>query len=273
MWNPALNKREMLRLSTAQSPYDSAPRVDFSTFATLPLPVQRYFRHVLSDGQQIIRLAEISQRGTLRTDAMSTRWLDFRARQLVVPTRPAFVWDARVTLASVLHVSVQDAYVDGEGSGRVRFLSIIPAGSDGGRPELNSGALHRYLAEAVWYPTALLPSPALNWQPISDTKALATLTDHDVTVALEFWFSSAHEVAAIYTSGRWARFGKSYRKVAWQGYFSEYSERAGMLVPAAGEVGWYLHGGWQAVWKGLITEARYTMAGRLETTDAFGSPD
>jgi hypothetical protein len=233
-------------------------RVDFASLRDLPAPVERYFRHVLRPGQPFIREAEFRQRGVLRTTPQSERWLEFRAEQLVMTGAPAFVWEARVSLSRLLHVLVQDSYADGVGSGRVRLLSLIPAGSDRNRLEMNSGSLHRYLAEAVWYPTALLPSAALSWEPIGSSKARATLTDRHVSVALEFGFNSDDEVASIYTPGRWGRFGKEYRQTPWEGHFSGYAERNGMLVPGAGEVGWYLNQEWQAVWKGWLLEARYT---------------
>lgn len=137
------------------------------------------------------------------------------------------------------------------------LLSAIPVAADSGRPELNSGALHRYLAEAVWYPTALLPSAALRWSPIGATKALATLTESGVTVSLEFWFTEAGEVSGVYSAGRWGRFKGEYRQVPWEGHFEDYREKDGMLVPSEGEVGWYSTGEWQSVWKGKIAESSY----------------
>jgi hypothetical protein len=62
------------------------------------------------------------------------------------------------------------------------------------------------------------------------------------------------EVAGIYTAGRWAKFGKSYRQLPWEGHFSDYKERGGMLVPTWGEVGWYARDVWQAVWKGEVVD-------------------
>ncbi len=250
---------ERLRQRSRAAPADYQPaRVEFANLRDLPAPVERYFRHVLRPGQPFIRQAEFRQRGTLRTTPQSERWLEFKAEQLVRTAAPAFVWEARVSLSRLLHVRVEDSYADGVGSGRVRLLSLIPAGSDRNRPELNSGALHRYLAEAVWYPTALLPSVTLSWEPIGSSTARATLTDHNISVALEFGFNSNDEVASIYTPGRWGHFGKEYRQAAWEGHFSEYAERDGMLVPGAGEVGWYVKQEWQAVWRGRLLEAQYT---------------
>ena len=123
---------------------------------------------------------------------------------------------------------------------------------------MDSGSLHRYLAEAVWYPTALLPSDKLRWSPVNDTTATATLTDGETTVALEFRFTESGEVARIYSPGRWGSFDGRFRQVAWEGHFSNYERRDGILVPSQGEVGWYSSDGeWQAVWKGEVTNVNY----------------
>jgi hypothetical protein len=122
---------------------------------------------------------------------------------------------------------------------------------------MNSGALHRYLAEAVWYPTALLPSTYLHWSPIDDTKALASLTDSGITVHLEFSFNDDGEVTGIYSPGRWGTFDGGYKQVPWEGHFRKYEVRDGMWVPTEGEVGWYSSGEWQSVWKGTIAEVSY----------------
>lgn len=52
------------------------------------------------------------------------------------------------------------------------------------RVGLSRGALQRYLAEAVWFPTALLPREGLKWTAVDDSTALATLTDSGITVSL-----------------------------------------------------------------------------------------
>jgi hypothetical protein len=140
------------------------------------------------------------------------------------------------------------------------LLSAFTIAADGDDPEMNSGALHRYLAEAVWYPTALLPSVKLGWSAIDDNTALATLTDNGVGVSLEFRFNSAGEVASIFTPGRWGKFDGRYKQASWEGHFRNYVARDGMVVPSEGEVGWYSEGEWRSVWKGTVTGATYEFA-------------
>jgi hypothetical protein len=235
-------------------------RVNFALLEELPAPVARYLKHVLREGQPLIHVAHFGQVGKLRTDPGSTRWLPFEARQVVVPSSPGFIWDARVSLLPMLHVRVRYAYVRWTGSGKVSLLSALTVAADSGRHELNSGALHRYLAEAVWYPTALLPGAALKWSPIDDTKALATLIDRNVAVSLQFWFNDRGEVTGVYSPSRWGKFGSDYRQTPWEGHFNNYREQDGMLVPSEGEVGWYSAGEWEGVWEAKIAEASYTFA-------------
>lgn len=231
--------------------------VDFASFGDLPAPVARYFRHVLTDGQALIRKAEFQQSGVLRTTTSTGKWSQFTAAQTVVPPATGFLWNARINMPLGTHVRVLDSYIDGIGSGRVSLLSAITFASDEGAAELNSGALHRYLAEGVWFPTALLPQSGVAWSPIDERSALATLTDLGTSVSLEFYFNELGEVTGIYSAGRFGQFDGQYKKVPWQGYFRNYRDQAGMRVPWYGEVGWYDDGALQIVWKGDIKNARY----------------
>jgi len=225
----------------------------------LPPPVARYFARVLHADQAPIRCARLTQSGTLRSGPKRRRWMRFEATQEVSPREISFNWDARISVVPLLHLRVRDALFEGRGGGRVDLMSAVKVAAEAGTPELNAGALHRYLAEAVWYPTALFPSEALAWSPIDDRKALATLTSHGTSVSLEFHFNREGEVAAIYTPQRWARIGGNYVQMPWEGHFFGYWECSGMLIPAAAEVGWYVDSTWRPVWKGRVTYASYEL--------------
>lgn len=211
----------------------------------------------MGEGQPLLREARFRQVGELRTDTGSNRWLGFEANQVSRPTPPSFVWNSRVRLAPLLSIRVKDSYSEGIAAGGVKLLGIIPLSGDRDKPELNSGALHRFLAEAVWYPSALLPSRSLIWTPVDDTRALATLTDHSTTVSLEFRFNDSDEVTGVYSPGRWGRFQGQYRQVPWEGHFQGYRRQQDLLVPGEGEVGWYSGGLWQCVWRGRIVQSNY----------------
>ena len=251
-----VNRMEAMLLDQHCLPYVEV--VDFNSFSDLPPPVARYFKHVLVDGQKLIEIAKMHQWGMLRTNMKNDTWSSFTAHQIIVP--PAgFIWNAKVGMPLGAHVRVLDSYCAGEGAGRVTILSAFPVASVAGDPELNSGALHRYLAEAVWYPTALLPQSGVVWNPIDDRSATATLTDSGITVSLEFRFNDADEVVAIYSSGRFGRFAGEYKQVPWEGHFRDYQIREGMRIPMYGEVGWYEDETLNLVWKGDLLEVQYQL--------------
>lgn len=104
--------------------------------------------------------------------------------------------------------------------------------------------MQRYLAEAVWLPTALLPIENLQWRAIDDERALATLTDTDLSVSLEFRFNDSGEIIGVYTPGRYFREDDgSYVLKPWAGYHRAYEERSGIRIPIEGGVEWQLPNG------------------------------
>lgn len=206
----------------------------------LPAPVARYLSKAFCGSAPRIAKAHLTQEGKLRTGPRSGSWMRFEAEQHVDVAGVGFECNARVTWARLLRFSMKDSLCHGREE----------------RPELNSGALHRYLAEAVWYPSALLPSRRLQWTPIDGRKALATLTAEGVSVSLEFWFSEADEVMGVYTPARWGRFGGRYLQMPWEGHFRRYGEWSGMRLPGEAAAGWYCRDVWEPVWMGRMTGFR-----------------
>jgi Family of unknown function (DUF6920) len=254
------SKAEQMVATLIQSAsWPASGTVDFDSFSELPPPVAHYFRHVLTDGQKLIRTAKMHQSGVLRTSTTTERWSSFTASQLAVPPATGFMWNAKVGMPLAAHVRVLDSYIAGVGSGRVSLLSAFAVASEAGAPELNSGALHRYLAEAVWCPTALLPQSGVVWSPMNDHSAMATLTDRGTTVSLAFRFNEVGEVTGIYSPGRFGSLDGGYKRVPWEGHFRDYQVQAGMRVPLYGEVGWYDDRALQLVWKGNVMDVQYEL--------------
>ena len=229
--------------------------VEFNSFAELPPPVTRYFKHVLTNGQDIIQSTRFNQSGELRSNPTEENWSTFTAQQLVM-TR-SFIWNAKIKLPLGVHIRVIDSYVDGKGAAYVSFNSAVGLGSESDITELNSGALHRYLAEGVWSPTALLPRAGVVWTAIDENTALATLADGNNSVSLEFRFNETGEVVSIYTPGRYSKVDDGYELMQWEGHFDDYREIAGMRIPMFGEVGWYVDGELELVWKGKLLKVEY----------------
>jgi hypothetical protein len=239
-------QRARLRHAAQTSSYHQHDRND------VPLPVGRYLNFALGERREAPNLVTLTQSGSLRTDVASKKWLPFRATHEVAPGAHGFIWNAEVRLALGAHLRVLDSLLEGVGEGRVLFMSALEVAKDRGTAELNSAALQRFLAEAVWYPWALLPSQHLRWSPIDDSRARASLTVAESSVSVEFRFAPTGEVTGIFAPGRWRRVGKSYVLTAWEGHFGAYLDNGGVLVPHWGEVGWICDDHLELVWQGKV---------------------
>jgi len=237
----------------------SPPAFRDSQLDGLPAPVARYFRGVLRDGQPIVRGARLRQAGQFLVRPAVGGWFPFTAVQHV-STRPGgFVWNAAIRVAPGLAVRVRDGFVDGRGLMSARLLNLVRLVHVEGTPEIAAGALHRYLAEAAWFPTALLPGQGVVWTPLGDASARATLTVAETTVWLDFHFGPDGLVERVFTPARARDVDGRAVPTPWQGRWSDYEERGGMRVPLAGEVEWLLPEGPQVYWRGRLTGVEYEL--------------
>lgn len=235
-------------------------RVSFDKLAGLPAPVDRYFRRVLKDGQPMIRSARLVHEGQFRSRPGDDGWTSMKAVEYFSADPPGFVWDADIGVAPMMNVNVRDAYLDGKGSMRAAVLSLVPVLDARDRRELDSGALQRFLAEAAWIPTALLPSDRLSWSPVDDTTAVAALTDGSRTVSVEFRFAKDGEITGVYTPARYREVNGAYEPTPWCGHWRTYEERNGMRIPLEAEVEWQLPEGNLPYWRARVTAVTYEFA-------------
>ena len=221
----------------------------------LPAPVVRYFELALTPGQPLFRRAWLRWDGTFRL-APNAEWKRFTARQHVTVRPPGFVWDATIRAMPLAPVRVRDAYIGGEGVMLGKLAALIPVVDEHGTPEMAAGALSRYLGEAAWVPTALLPSAGVEWTPVNDTTARATLSDGKTSVSSDFSFGGSGAIVAVSMI--------RYRDVQGRGVPTPFEARisgdrriSGMVVPLEGEAAWLLPEGRFAFWRGRLAEARF----------------
>lgn len=91
---------------------------------------------------------------------------------------------------------------------------------------------------------------------MDDSSARASLTVGSTTATLDFHFRSDGLIERVFAL-RPRAVGDSAPLTPWEGRWTEWSERAGVLIPMAGEVAWLLPEGPEPYWRGRITEIRY----------------
>jgi len=124
-------------------------------------------------------------------------------------------------------------------------------------PEVAAGELMRFLGEAAWYPTALLPSQGVRWQPVDDHSPLATLVDGSVSVSLVFQFGSDGLIETVRSERRIRVVDARSVPTPWLGRWSDWQKLNGVRVPTRGEVAWLPPGGPLPYWRGELTGIRY----------------
>ncbi len=157
-------------------------------------------------------------------------------------------------------VLVHDACIGGEGRLRAALFGLVTVADLRGTLDRAQGELLRFLAEAVWYPTALLPGQGVSWEAADAQCARATLTDGAVTVSLDFSFDEQGLVAGIDARARGRTVGGQTVPTPWRGRFWGYQDRGGMLVPLNGEVAWMLLDGMHPYWRGEMTSIVHAYA-------------
>jgi hypothetical protein len=247
------------QLEAARLPMAPAT-VDLREVDALPPAVRRYFRSVLADGQRFVRGARLRHRGHFNLSQTTERWKPFKSAQKVVTRRPGFDWDASVRLLPGMNVRVHDAYVAGVGVLHAAVFGLVTVAEVRGTPQLAEGELMRFLAEAVWYPTALLPSQGVVWRAVDARSARATIVDGDLSTSLLFGFDDEGLIETVSAEARGRMLGEQVVPTPWQGRFWNYETRAGMRLPLSGEVAWLSVAGALPYWRGRIDDIAYEFA-------------
>lgn len=251
-----INKLDASRIDEdAQSQF--SPRYDSRELEDLPVPVQRYFRAVLKEGQPIICATSVELTGTFNMSAAGEQWKPFTSQQRVVTRRPGFLWDAQVSILPGLTVRVVDSYIAGKGLLHAAVLGLFTVADVSGDGEIARGEFMRFFAEAPWYPTALLPSQGVRWDAVDEMSANATIVDGPITLTLLFRFNNAGLIYSFHAEARGAMVGKEVVMVPWEGSWSNYQTRYGMTVPLTGEVAWMRPEGRKPYFVGTVTSLNY----------------
>lgn len=190
----------------------------------LPEPTRRYLKYALKENQQYINFVQLKHGGQFKP---SKKWASIKGEEYFTVNPPGFAWFGKVGF-----VSGKDTYYEGSGRMQIKLLSIIKL-VDAKGEKFNQGELARWLSETPWFPTAMLPSGNLNWEPINDGSARVFLTDHNMTVEGIFFFNEQGQITKFTTK----RFGEGELQ-DWICQYHDYKEVEGMHIPFYVEASW-----------------------------------
>jgi hypothetical protein len=202
----------------------------------LPEVVQRYMKYTGVVGKPWIDTVRIKYTGQFRM-AADRPWMPFRATQVYMTNPPAFHWRAQFKMAGLWLMKGDDTYKSGHGHmfGKVAGLFTI---FDLRGPELDQGAMLRYLNETMWFPIALLGNN-MKWQGVDDRSADVTFADRGKSVTARFIFDEAGRLTNFITQ-RYRENKGQFSLDTWTTPMTDWGVLGGLNLPIRGQAVWKL---------------------------------
>ena len=217
------------------------PTVTPDMLQHLPPIIQKWLNTSNIIGTNVIKAVHLEQVGEMRT-SLGGKWMPVHAEQWFTTEAPGFLWLADVTAAPGIKIKGRDRYLNGEGHMLIKLMSLFPVANAHG-PETDQGALLRYLAEIIWFPSAAL-SKQIQWEPLDSSSAKATMQYGHITDSGIFRFNPegqfrSFEAWRYYDRKEGATLENWHIEADPKGY----RKFNGILVPARAEVTWKLKEG------------------------------
>jgi hypothetical protein len=231
--------REVGRLYAAPGP-GVGPEEIAARWDALPEPVRRHLRYAVPSGTPAIRTVRLLHGGTFRTKPDGP-WSPIEGEEYFTVGKPGFVWAARMEASPALWIAVRDRAIDGNGSMLVKAYSTFTV-ADASGPHIDEGSRMRWLAETVWFPSALA-GKGIGWEGVDAHSARATLLDGGSPVSLIFEFDDEGKISGV-RGDRYFDSGDGHGVLRpWLVRVGDYRELAGIRIPASAEVAWGLPAG------------------------------
>jgi len=211
----------------------------------LPPIVQKWLERANVTGNEVIYSVHLKQIGEMRTTP-DGKWMPVEAEQWFKTENPAFIWIADVEAAPGIHLAGRDKYENGKGHMLIKLLSLITVADAKGK-ETDQGAMLRYLAEIVWFPSAAL-NDYIQWEQIDSTTARATMTYGGIAASGLFKFDADYDVVSFEAERYYDRKGRA----TLEDWFVQiepgsYEEFEGIRIPTRSTVTWIKRRGFYLV--------------------------
>jgi len=224
---------------------------------SLPEPVKRHLRYCIPAGAPAIRSARLRHGGAFRPSPKQG-WFPIRGEQYFTVGKPGFIWNATIRMPPGLWVEARDCLAGERGNMLVRVLSTLTV-ADAKGPAMDQGGAMRWLAEAVWFPYALV-GDRVAWEPVDERSARATLRYSGPPASLVFTLDDQGRFALV----RGERYNETEGRMrAWRGACRDYREFGGFRVPTAIEAVWKLDSGDYSYARFQVTQLEYGVEQRF----------
>lgn len=204
----------------------------YSELPPLPEPVQRYFKHVLKEGQRLISSVRLKHDGQFKT-SLKNDWVNITGEQYFTVDKPGFIWKGETVM-----FSARDMFIADKGNLIVSLFSLYTL-VDGKGDKYNQGELLRWLSESMLFPTNFLSRENLHWLPIDSMSAKLVFTYIGMTLEYIVRFNEVGEIVQMETK----RYMGDENLEEWICKAADYKEINNVRIPTKVEATWRLKTG------------------------------
>ncbi|MBU0558312.1 MAG: hypothetical protein KJ799_02480 [Bacteroidetes bacterium] len=212
----------------------------YNEIEDLPFLLQRYYKNTITEGAvkpQFVRLKQTTEFKFQENSA----WRKFTSEQYYSINKPGYVLTSSEIASSLLSEKTIESYVETKGEKLVKFLSSITT-EDADGVEMNNSGLFKYFSDAVFFPSALLPSVNVKWIQVAPLIARGTFWDKNIRIGADFHFDEDGNILKITSEDKYRITKQGFQRSHFTIVFSDYKEFDGLKIPTSAEATWNLPG-------------------------------
>jgi hypothetical protein len=254
--NFSFNKKVTAEISQmlANSKTSETPAVSERITSDLPHIIQKWLLHNGTIGHETIETVFLEQEAQILMTPEQKEWSYAEAKQHFTIEPPAFNWSVNLKMNSVINVVGRDKFMNGKGEMIIKLFSTIPMVNERHNDKIDQATLQRYLAEIVWFPSAVL-SPYISWEAIDLYSARATMS-YNGTVGSGVFHFDENGVFKKFVAMRY-KDKKDAEPAEWIVTATKTEVRNGISIPVELKVDWKVNNHYWTWLKLKITNIEY----------------
>lgn len=237
----SIQHRALVRRYIERPAYETTIAVTPDRYATVPQPVQRYFRFAFGETESVaVRTVRWREEGDFQ---LPVGEFSVRSSQHSSAVGVAYVWRGVYRIAGWMpFLESRDAFSGAQHNMRAKILGYITVMDTDYADDRDVESLHeyltlRYFGTAVTFPWALLPGESHHWEAENESQAWLVLNDASADARYLVTFAPSGEITRMETPGVMLHGnGSMLREVGTKG---GYREVEGMMVATEMEYFWY----------------------------------
>lgn len=220
------------------TPIEKNPKkISDSDLENLPSLLQKYLKEIGILGNKEIKRMKLTQRGDFKLNPNS-KWKRFRAEQYVNTENMSFLWYAKIKMIPLINFHVIDEFIEGKGALNAKLFNLLTVVDESGS-KLDKGEFLRFLGEMTWYPTFFL-NENIEYEKIDDkTIQVELIYNGETKISGNLIFNDTGLIEE-FTTKRYYTDKDQISLEDWHGYWFNYEEIDGILIPKRFKVCWNL---------------------------------